>query len=436
MENDTLDIQSLMEEIKQRVQKRIEKGEYKEEEIREVSAMSLTVPPNVEDLLDEIKSLSASFDTLLAPLNTLWAPQQALSRPGLKGKIFSLIQKLLSHLTKIMFQTQAAFNAQIVQSFNELKVYLARTIDLSTNLAYRHYLNKIKNDIEGIKETHRRLFSINLKIMEQQKNIRKDLRRHREDPPVPYKTSHLTGKTEKDTPELGALYLSFEDLHRGNREDIKARQKNYLTFFKGCKNILDIGCGRGEFLEVLKEAGVPAKGIDMNPAMITACRTAGLDAEQGNGLDHLAKSPAGHYDGIFCAQVVEHLTWPQILTLLKAAFEKLPSGGKLLMETINPQCLTTFSGLFYLDPTHVNPVHPLTLQFACQAVGFKSAEILYSSEIPDEMKLREVDFFRRVGDISDKFINVLNNNVLQLNELLYAPQDYAIIATKGVTPPA
>jgi O-antigen chain-terminating methyltransferase len=432
-----------MEEIKQRVQERIKKGEYKEEEIREVGTLSLTVPPNVEDLLDEIKSLAASFDALLTPLNALWAPQQALSRPGIKGKIFALIQKLLSPLTKIMFQTQAAFNAQVVQSLNELKVYLARTIDLSTNLAYRHYLNKIKSDIEGIKETHRRLFSINLKVMEQQKNIRKDLRRHREErhpeglleTPVSHETL-LTQKTEEDTPLLDALYLSFEDLHRGNREDIKARQKNYLTFFKESKNVLDIGCGRGEFLEVLKEAGVSAKGVDINPAMITACRAAGLDAEQGDGLQHLTQSPAGHYDGIFCAQVVEHLAWSQILTLLKTAFDKLPGGGKLLMETINPQCLTTFSGLFYLDPTHVNPVHPLTLQFACQAVGFKSAEILYSSEIPDEMKLREVDFFRRVGDISDKFINVLNNNVLQLNELLYAPQDYAVIASKGPNSPA
>ncbi len=438
MKDDTLNVQALMDEIKQRVQERIKKGDFNEAEIQNVRDMSLTIPPNVEDLLEEIKSLSASFDTLLAPLNDLWAPHKALPRPGFKGKIFTLIQKMLSPLTKIVFQTQAAFNAQVVQSLNELKVYLARTIDLSTNLAYRHYLNKLKRDLDGIKETQQRLFSVNLKIMEQQKNLRKDLRRHREERypgglleiPVPHETSRA-GKTGEDAASLDALYLSFEDLHRGNRAEIKERQKNYLPFFKGCTRVLDIGCGRGEFLEALKETGISALGIDINPAMITACRAAGLDVEQDDGLQHLSERPAGHYDGIFCAQVVEHLTWPQILTLLKTAFEKLPDNGRLLMETINPQCLSTFSGLFYLDPTHVNPVHPLTLQFACQAVGFNAAEILYSSPIPDEMKLREVDFFRRIGDVSDKFINVMNNNILQLNELLYAPQDYAIMAVKG-----
>ena len=134
----TFDVQSLMEDIKKRVRKRIEKGEFSEEEVRKVEETELSIQPNIEDLLDEIKALSQSFDSLLAPLNDLWNPNQPLHQPGLKGKVITLIQKLLSPFTRAIFSTQMAFNTQVVRSFNALKVYLARIIDLTANLAYRH----------------------------------------------------------------------------------------------------------------------------------------------------------------------------------------------------------------------------------------------------------------------------------------------------------
>jgi O-antigen chain-terminating methyltransferase len=442
-ENETIDVRSLMKEIERRVHERIANGEFSEEEIIEISELPLNILPNLEDLLDEIQKLTSQFDALLTPLNNAWVTYKTYPKPGVKGKIFTLIRKLLSPLTKLLLSEQVRFNAEIVQSFNMLKVYLARINDLNSNLYWRQ--NRLSNIFEdknyNLKETQRRLFTLVLESMKRQRNIRKDIRRLLRESlkssahgvfitPQPVEKASIPQDKELEA----SLYLTFEDLHRGNREDIMRRQKIYLSRFSECKNVLDIGCGRGEFLEVLKKEGIQAWGIDINPTMVSYCRDLGLKAEEADALRFLSKTEKGVFDGIFCAQVVEHLSWSEIIHLVKLAYEKLPPGGKLLMETINPQCLTTFSGTFYLDPTHTKPVHPLTLQFACKAIGFTTVDILYTSPFPDEMKLQEVDFFRRTGDISDKLVNVLNNNVIQLNELLYGPQDYAVLATKGEAP--
>ncbi len=434
-----IDVKAIMEEIRKRAEERIKRGEFSHEEIRNVEEMELSIQPNVEDLLDEIKELSGAFSEVIAPMNDLWAPHRPVARPGLKGKLFALAQKVFSPLTRVLLATQMEFNAQVVRSFNDLKVYLARIIDLTSNLAYRHYLVKIQREMEKLNETQMRLFRLTLRAMNQNRGLRGELRRLRAETPVEGVSQVLVSPAEPpagsespaDKSLEESLYLSFEDLHRGNREEIKARQRPYLAYFEGCRNVLDIGCGRGEFLELLRESGISAKGVDLNPTMVDACRKLGLEAEEADAVSHLSGLKQGHYDGIFCAQVIEHLSWGQLLALIKLGHEKLAEGGKLIMETINPQSLSVFCGAFYLDPTHVKPVHPLTLQFACKAVGFASADIRYASFYPDEMKLAEVDFFRRTGDISDKLVNVLNNNVIQLNELLYGPQDYAVIAVKG-----
>jgi O-antigen chain-terminating methyltransferase len=337
-ENETLDVRSLMEEIERRVRERIASGEFTEEEIVEVSELSLNILPNLEDLLDEIQKLSSQFETLLEPLNDTWTTHKSSPKPGVKGKILSFIRKLLSPVIKLLLSEQIKFNGEIVQSFNILKIYLARINDLSSTLYWRQ--NRLSNIFEdkyyNLNETQRRLFTLVLECMKRQRNIRKDIRHLNKESlknsaggilisPQPGGKSSISQDKELES----SLYLAFEDLHRGNREDIVRRQKIYLARFKGCKNILDIGCGRGEFLEVLKKEGVAAKGIDINPTMVAYCREQGLDAEEADALRFLSETETGVFNGIFCAQVIEHLSWDDLLRLLTLSYEKLASRGVL-----------------------------------------------------------------------------------------------------------
>ena len=126
---------------------------------------------------------------------------------------------------------------------------------------------------------------------------------------------------------------------------------------------MDIGCGRGEFLEILKEAGLPAVGVELNPEMVSTARKKGLDVLEEDGLEYLKGLPNLSLGGIFLSQVIEHLGPGILRELVRTAFFKLAPGGALIAETINPKCLTTFSGAFYLDLSHHNPIHPEAARF-------------------------------------------------------------------------
>ena len=236
-------------------------------------------------------------------------------------------------------------------------------------------------------------------------------------------------------PEAGAErlrafeYLLFENRHRGSEAEIKARQRAYLPYFRESGSVLDIGCGRGEFLELLKEAGIPAQGAELNPEMVQVAQQKGVEVIQGDGLEYLRKLPDRKLGGIFLSQVIEHLGPENLRELVRTAFLKLAPGGVLLAETVNPQCLTTFSGAFYVDLSHHNPIHPEAARYLWESVGFRQVNILYVSPYPPEMLLKEM--VRRDDEsYEDEIVRVLNENVRRLNDLLYGYQDYAVVGTK------
>jgi O-antigen chain-terminating methyltransferase len=169
--------------------------------------------------------------------------------------------------------------------------------------------------------------------------------------------------------------LLFAQKFRGPEADIKERQKLYLPYFSGCQALLDIGCGRGEFLELMREHGVEARGIDLSQENVALCRSKGLHAEVADLFHYLADLPAASLDGIFCAQVVEHLSPERLPEMIGLASAALARGGILAIETPNPECLAIFSVHFYLDPTHTRPIpHPL-LAFYMQEYGLGKIEV-------------------------------------------------------------
>jgi O-antigen chain-terminating methyltransferase len=222
-------------------------------------------------------------------------------------------------------------------------------------------------------------------------------------------------------------YIGFEDRFRGPSESIRAALADYVPIFDGAGDVLDLGCGRGEFLSLLAERGVSARGVDANAAMVEACRGQGLDASEGDALAYLRALPDASLGGLFAAQLVEHLEPAHLTGLLEAAFEKLRPGAPIVLETINPACWFAFFESYVRDITHVRPLHPETLRFLLVASGFQQVEIRFRAPYPEHEKLQPVAL---AGDLADA-AETLNANSGKLNRLLFTHLDYAAVARRA-----
>ena len=232
-----------------------------------------------------------------------------------------------------------------------------------------------------------------------------------------------------------SAYVGFEDVFRGRHDDIVERQRAYLPYFKGATDVLDLGCGRGEFLELLREQGTAARGIDTNPEMVARCIERGLEVTRSDALSYLQGLPDASIGGLFSAQVVEHLEPRYLMRLLEAVHRTLRPGGRVVIETINPASWSAFFSAYLRDVTHRQPLHPDTLQHLLRAAGFVSVEVVYCSPPPEASRLQRIPVDPTLsatpaGAALCELAAAFNRNVDRLNELMFADQDYAAIATR------
>ncbi len=170
--------------------------------------------------------------------------------------------------------------------------------------------------------------------------------------------------------------------------------------------------------------GISARGIDLNDEMAAVCRERGLDATVGDALSYLQAQPDGSLGGLLAAQVVEHLDPDYLMRFLETAYHKLRPGSKIVLETINPACWYAFFSSYIRDITHVQPLHPDTLQFLLSASGFQNVSVRYSAPFPEEAKLQPL--LQTPGRMEETF----NENVRRLNSLLFTHLDYAAIGER------
>ena len=243
---------------------------------------------------------------------------------------------------------------------------------------------------------------------------------------------------EPRIPNPDITYAAFEDTFRGSTEEIRNKQRAYVPLFVGRTDVVDIGCGRGEFLDLLKQAGVPARGVDVNREMAADARERGLDAVEGDALAYLSLRPEASLGGLFAAQVVEHLEPSYLMRLLATAFQKLRPGSPIVLETINPACWLAFFSSYLRDFTHVRPIHPDTLQYLLQASGFERVTIRYSAPVPEHTKMQAVHLTAETLAATDPasravvgVANAVNANAAILNSLLFTHLDYAAIGYRS-----
>lgn len=238
-----------------------------------------------------------------------------------------------------------------------------------------------------------------------------------------------TAKTEKQArvaPNDQYRYFHFEENFRGSRDQIREKFQQYVQHYRTALSgpVLDLGCGRGEFLELLKNAGIAGIGVDSNTPMVQKCVEMGLEVYEGDLLEFLQSRKENSLAGIFCSQVVEHLPPDYLLKLLDAAYARLQPGAPLLMETINVGSAFGFLQIYTKDLTHRTPIHPDTLRFVINACGFRDPKILFTSPVPAPAQLK------LLPQPADETQAVFNQNMEKLNRLLFDPQEYAVLAFK------
>jgi 2-polyprenyl-3-methyl-5-hydroxy-6-metoxy-1,4-benzoquinol methylase len=216
---------------------------------------------------------------------------------------------------------------------------------------------------------------------------------------------------------------AFTAHFRGVTDDINERYRDLAARFVGCAPVLDIGFGRGEFLELLRDLQVDAFGIEVDATLVETARNRGLRAEMGRAVEYLTGLDDASLGGLVMIQVIEHLSPQHVIDVVRLAAEKVRPGGRVVVETVNPTSLYTFAHAFWVDPDHVRPVHPTFLGFMFSEAGFQSVERVDRSPVPTDESLELVP-----GD--DELSKRLNANFERINALVFGPQDYAIVATR------
>ena len=213
-------------------------------------------------------------------------------------------------------------------------------------------------------------------------------------------------------PDLETLYVALEDRFRGTRAEIKERFREYLPYVKDSAPVIDLGCGRGEWLELLAENGIQARGIDSNALQVEQCRARGLDVAEHDLFAYLQSLPDESAGAITGFHIIEHLSFNALIALLNEAMRLLRPGGVAIFETPNPENVIVGSNYFYLDPTHRHPLPTELMEFLFKNRGFENVELLMlhpweSGRVPGE------------GLLAERF-----------NAYFYGPMDYAIVGRK------
>ena len=189
----------------------------------------------------------------------------------------------------------------------------------------------------------------------------------------------------KDDTQHPYDFLRFAERYRGPEQYVRRNFENYLGYFAGKTRVIDLGCGRGEMLELLKDNGIPVKGIDGDAESVAICRSKGLDAEEADLFVWLQAQPDGAHEVLFCSQVIEHLPPLELPGFIRQCAAKLEKGGVLILETPNPECLAIFATHFYLDPTHQRPVPPILAAFHMEEAGLGRIEVKRLAPAVDSM---------------------------------------------------
>ena len=347
------------------------------------------------------------------------ADRPFLYKPGAWGRarglmlapLKAVLRKLMRWYVEPAFAQQRDFNSRALRAIDELseRVDAVSESVVGTTDELQALAHSVEQFERLLTEQDERLLHVERRT------------RRQGQPPAAQPTPDAPPVPPAEEPD----YFAFESRMRGSSKLIRDRQAAYLDEFRGASPVLDIGCGRGEFVSLLREAGVEARGIDTNPDMVAHCQDAGLPVEQADAIGYLSGLEDSSLGGIFCAHVLEHLDPSGIFQLLELAVAKLRPEAIFVAETPNPLSLVALSN-FSADLSHKMPLHPETLSFLARQAGFRAVNVRFMSEPADEERLRLVPLPEEPAFGEAR--RALDANVNRLNEVVFGSQDYAVLA--------
>jgi len=360
-----------------------------------------------------------------------------------KKVIRKLINIFLGWYIQPIFERQTYFNGKAINSLNLLKDIAAHQQDKINGQTEKinEKTEKLKEQTEKMNEQTEKMNEQTEKLNEQTEKMNEQTEKLNEmTEKLNEQTEKLNEQTEKMnyvfsrlgvTCDLSLLgnnnmdYFEFEDKFRGTREYVKETQRNYLDYFRtnSGREILDIGCGRGEFLELMQDAGIPAFGVDCYQPYVKFCTERGFRAHEADALTFLSKMEDNSLGGIFMAHVVEHLSNDYVMALINMAYRKLISGCYFILETPNPDSLAAISN-FNIDISHMKPVHPKSLEFLFRAASFQGVTISHTAQSKYPVEVHHIHG-ENITNLDD-----FNQGIDHINDLLFGFQDYSLIARK------
>lgn len=374
-------------------------------------------------------------------------------RGGLVGWFVRLAKRLLRPIVRLgaaeVFERQRIFNLIVVETISEVREMRRRIADLDQHLKQVHsehqaaieaHAGRIEElDVRtavGLRDVMAHNDALFARVDQKLDRYRRESR-HLNARLGAIVAAQEAADTADTSTAVGtalreATYLSLEKRWRGDEAEIAERVAVYVPILarRGPGPVLDLGCGRGELLDVLAEADIGCQGVDANQAMVERCRDRGHEVAHGDLFEALRNAPEGHFGAIVSLHVIEHLAPDALELLARLAWSRLADGGMLVLETPSPLSIVASSRDFWIDPTHVHPVHPAWLDVVLREAGFELVERRDLHPYPESSRLPEIDL-ESIEAPARAVAHEVNQLRDRLDETLYGYRDYAMIATKS-----
>ncbi len=385
-----------------------------------------TAPPLPAVWLPSLKPL---VENQRAAQNLAQAIGVVNPRPaGLANQLIQSGKQALARALEWQIRPQREFNRNVAEALLRITETLEHTGQALQQLRHQLSLQRwaaegeLMRQAESVQELEQRLLSLRQQLASQPAA--------RVSPSAG--DSATTPAAQRTNRPLLLDYFQLERQFRGTEEQIRQRQSFYLPFFRGCRKVLDIACGRGEFLELMRQAGAEARGVDLDATMVARCREKGLEVERADVFEFLGKISDGSLSGIFSSQFVEHLEPADYTYLVGQCVAKLAPGGVLVIETQNPECLAIFSQSFFIDPTHVKPIPPAQLRFLFSEQGLGQITTHFLSPAGAILPLLP----QLVSSVVEAdALRSYNAAVSRFNETFFGGMDYAVIGYRPQNTP-